>query len=324
MPTVSVIVPNYNYARFLKMRMDSIINQTFTDYEIILLDDASSDNSRDIISQYKNLPQLSAIVFNEKNTGLPFLQWKRGIELAKGKYIWIAEADDLSKPDFLYNAVAALENNPNAVYAFTGSVAIDGDNNNIDFDYDRWDDKKHNLRLNTSHTHDGDDFVIHNQYWKCYVYNASATVFRRDAFFPADDFSECFKMRNSGDWMFWSIMAAKGDVIEIYKKLNLIRRHNSNQTETGIRNGNIFFDDLKVLKYIESNFEIGKYRKIIRHGLLYKNIKRGNIPAELKLKIFDAMHKELGITKFEYFLERIHKAFFNIIPNLLSMNNDRL
>lgn len=166
--------------------------------------------------------------------------------------------------------------------------------------------------------------MIHNQYWRCYVYNASATVFRRDAFFPDDDFAECFKMRNSGDWLFWSIMATKGDVIEIYKKLNLIRRHNSNQTETGIRNGNIFFDDLKVLKYIESNFEIGKYRKIIRHGLLYKNIKRGNIPAELKLKIFDAMHKELGITKFEYFLERIHKAFFNIIPNLLSMNNDRL
>ena len=135
------------------------------------------------------------------------------------------------------------------------------------------------LRLNTTLTHNGKDFVIHNQYWRCYVYNASATVFRRDAFFPDDDFAECFKMRNSGDWLFWSIMAAKGDVIEIYKKLNLIRRHNSNQTETGIKNGNIFFD---------------------------------------------AMRHELGITKFEYFLERIHKAFFNIIPNLISMNNDRL
>ncbi len=324
MPTVSVIVPNYNYARYLKERMDSILSQTYNDYEIILLDDSSTDNSREIISAYENHTRVSATVINEVNTGIPFLQWKRGLELAKGKYVWIAETDDISKPDFLENAVSALENNDNAVLAFTGSDAVDSERNKINVDYDKWDSNKLSKRLGKAVTYNGTDFVIHNQYWRCYVYNASATVFRRDAFSPETDFSQCFTMRNSGDWLFWSIMAAKGEVVEIYKKLNLIRRHGTNQTENGIRNGNIFFDDLKVLKYIESNFKTGKYRKIIRHGLLYKNITRGDIPAELKSRIFDAMRRELGITKFEYSLERIHKALSNIIPGLISMNNDRL
>ena len=52
-PLVSIIVPNYNYARFLKQRIDSILNQTFKDFELILLDDASTDESREIMETYK-------------------------------------------------------------------------------------------------------------------------------------------------------------------------------------------------------------------------------------------------------------------------------
>ncbi len=324
MPTVSIIVPNYNYSRFLKERMDSIFNQTFSDYEIILLDDASTDNSREILMQYKDNPKVSAIIINDKNTGIPFLQWKKGIELAKGRYVWIAESDDSASPHLLRTAVEALQQNPKATLAFTGSKAINGQGDEIDMDYDDWSDTKHKKRIGKTLVHNGKKFVIHNQYWRCHVYNASATVFRRDAFNPQSDFAECFTMRNSGDWLFWSIIAGKGDVIEIYDKLNMIRRHDSNQTEKGMARGNIYIENLKVLKHIENNFKVGIYRKVIRHGTLYKQMKRFNIPDELKTRIFKAMHDDLGITKCEYVIERIHKFLWNIIPGLISQEQDRL
>ena len=78
-PIVSIIVPNYNYARFLDIRMESILNQTFQDFEIILLDDHSTDNSVEIIEKYRNNPKVSYIDINKENSGSPFRQWKKGI-----------------------------------------------------------------------------------------------------------------------------------------------------------------------------------------------------------------------------------------------------
>ena len=61
---VSVIVPNYNYARYLPMRIESILNQTFTDFELILLDDASTDESVSVLEKYRNNKHVSRIVVN--------------------------------------------------------------------------------------------------------------------------------------------------------------------------------------------------------------------------------------------------------------------
>ena len=66
-PRVSVILPNYNHARFLKERIDSILNQTFQDFELILLDDCSSDNSVEVLEEYRNNPHVSHIELNEQN-----------------------------------------------------------------------------------------------------------------------------------------------------------------------------------------------------------------------------------------------------------------
>ena len=84
-PLVSVIVPNYNHARYLKQRLDTVFNQTYQNFEVIILDDKSTDNSLEIINQYKDNPHLSQIVVNEQNSGSPFKQWDKGIKLAKGE-----------------------------------------------------------------------------------------------------------------------------------------------------------------------------------------------------------------------------------------------
>ena len=77
-PLVSIIIPNYNHARYLKQRLESIFNQTYQNFEVIFLDDCSTDNSSDIIEQYKDNPHLSQIVVNETNSGSPFKQWNKG------------------------------------------------------------------------------------------------------------------------------------------------------------------------------------------------------------------------------------------------------
>ena len=99
-PKVSVIVPNYNHAPYLRQRLDSIINQTFRDFEVIVLDDASTDNSREIIQTYAHYPQLR-FLFNGTRNGSAFKQWQKGLESARGEYIWFAESDDCASPHFL-------------------------------------------------------------------------------------------------------------------------------------------------------------------------------------------------------------------------------
>ena len=93
MPKVSVIMPNFNHAPYLKQRMDSILAQDYPDFEVILLDDASTDNSVELLKQYSNHPQVKALIVNETNSGNTFAQWHRGIQQTTGDYIWIAEAD---------------------------------------------------------------------------------------------------------------------------------------------------------------------------------------------------------------------------------------
>ena len=92
---VSIIIPNYNYARFLQQRIESVLAQTYTDYEIILLDDASTDDSVSILNHYKTNSRVAHLEINSVNTGSPFIQWQKGISLSRGKYIWIAESDDV-------------------------------------------------------------------------------------------------------------------------------------------------------------------------------------------------------------------------------------
>ena len=102
MPQVSVIVPNYNHASYLRQRIESIINQTYQDFELIILDDCSTDHSKEIIESYRNHPRVNQIVYNTENSGSTFKQWNKGVELAEGECIWFAESDDWCEPVIRY------------------------------------------------------------------------------------------------------------------------------------------------------------------------------------------------------------------------------
>ena len=320
-PKVSIIVPNYNYARYLDGRIQSILKQTYQDFEIIILDDRSTDNSREIIEKYRNHPKVTNVDINSDNSGSPFMQWKKGIEMARGEYIWIAEADDMALPVFLEKTVAALDASPNAVLAFSGSEIIDQNGSSTGADWDKW--RKYPDKSKGGWTlFDGKEYIVHNLYWKCYVYNASMALFRRSAYSP-DTIEESIAMRNAGDWMFWTKLTAKGDIIEIYEKLNLFRRHSDSATVTGDRSGNIRKEEIRVLKYIEDHFDIGSYRRTLRLGRLIKTIRRLYRGATRK-ELLAEVESVFKIKLLTYHIERANKTFASIFPFLLTPNRDRI
>src|SRR5690606_14670397 len=91
---VSIILPNYNHASYLPDRLNSIFNQSYQNFEVIILDDCSRDVSLEILNIYKGHPKVSHFIANEVNSGSPFKQWQKGLKLAKGDFVWIAESDD--------------------------------------------------------------------------------------------------------------------------------------------------------------------------------------------------------------------------------------
>src|SRR6266852_6763107 len=111
MHKVSVIVPNYNHSRYIGQRIESVLNQTYPDFELLILDDMSPDNSREIIERYRQNPRVR-IEYNDRNSGNTYLQWQKGIALTSSEYIWIAESDDYADSGLLSCLIARLDAHP--------------------------------------------------------------------------------------------------------------------------------------------------------------------------------------------------------------------
>lgn len=320
---VSVIIPNYNYARFLQQRIESVLAQTYTDYEIILLDDASTDDSVSILNHYKTNSRVAHLEINSVNTGSPFAQWQKGISLSRGKYIWIAESDDAADSSFLEKAVSVLNQYPHASFCFLGSHCIDEKGNELSTDFDRWTSKQLRRPYNLG-VFDGEDYIKHNLYWRNYIYNASGVVFRKQCFEQIKDLS-CFSMRYSGDWLFWIEMARQGAVLEVYEKMNKFRLHNVSTTKKAQKTGEGVREDIYIINRIEQFLpNIGKQRKVVRHGSFYKEIKRLKVSAATKEELLLHLVSSLKANSSNYYVERFNKNFSWLIPWLVTRDTDRL
>lgn len=217
-PKVSVIVPNYNYARYLDQRLQSILRQTYQDFEIIILDDASTDDSKAVIDKYRKDPHISAICINQHNSGIPFAQWERGIDMSRGEFIWIAEADDFAEETFLEKCMKAYALFPKTVICQAGALLVNEQGQPMDDTMDKWrQTSKPAISFN------GKSYIRRFLRWSNRLYNASGIVFRKSALKNVD-FEEVKTYRVCGDWLFWSILAEQGDVTIIKQKLNRFRR----------------------------------------------------------------------------------------------------
>ena len=122
MPRVSVILPAYNAEAYLKEAIDSILNQTFPDFQLIVINDCSTDGTEEIIRQYAD-PRLVPVK-NEKNLGIA-ATLNRGLSLAQGDYIARMDADDISLPHRLERQVAYLDAHPDIAVLGTNVETFD-------------------------------------------------------------------------------------------------------------------------------------------------------------------------------------------------------
>lgn len=125
-PKITVGIPNYNGAKYLKYAIESVLCQTYTDYELIITDDGSTDNSGEIIQEYRNHPRVR-IILSSDNQGLSY-RLNEQISLAEGQYFCRMDADDIMMPDRLEKQLCYLEKNQDVDVVGSAAVIIGEDN----------------------------------------------------------------------------------------------------------------------------------------------------------------------------------------------------
>jgi glycosyltransferase involved in cell wall biosynthesis len=146
-PKVSVIIPNYNHGRFLEKRIRSVLDQSFGDFEAIFLDDASTDDSREVFTKFAGDRRIRAI-WNKQNSGGTFRQWNKGFREAKGEYVRVAESDDYADERFLEVMLSRFAQHPSVGLVCCRPMVVDDEDRIVGpFDVNSWWVRKNNRPL---------------------------------------------------------------------------------------------------------------------------------------------------------------------------------
>ena len=253
MPKVSVIIPNYNHARFLEKRIQSVLNQTYQDFEIIYLDDASTDNSNQVFAKFAG-NKCNLAVYNEVNSGSPFKQWNKGIRLAKGDYVWIAESDDYADEEFLAELVNRLDNNPNVGLAYCNSWVVDEDDKTTHICKEWVGFCANKQQWENDFINSGKDECRQNIVFANTIPNASAVLIRRSVYEEAGYVDETMKL--CGDWMLWVKMLLLSDIAFVAKPLNYFRTHSGTVRNKTYINGIYAEESYQVAHHIIKNLNL--------------------------------------------------------------------
>lgn len=229
---VSVVVPNYNYAHYLKQRLDSILAQTYPLFELIVLDDASTDSSLAVVEQCLASSNVDVrLIKNRQNSGSVFKQWQKAVETARGDFIWIAEADDNAESVFLEKSIALFDDEQ-VVMSYTQSRQIDESDEELNPNYLEYTDDVDTQKWRQDYIRDGKDELAEALAVKNTIPNVSAAVFRKTALNHA--FAACQdvlpRLNIAGDWLIYSELLKQGKIGYVADALNLHRRHRHSVT----------------------------------------------------------------------------------------------
>lgn len=263
-PLVSVIIPNYCHAQYLDQRILSVLNQSYTNFEVIILDDCSPDNgaSKAVIEKYRENPHVSQIVYNEVNSGSTFKQWQKGFKLAKGELIWIAESDDYCGNTLLEELTNLFLKYPACSFALTGTCRVDSVGNNLSHpsEYD-----------STVSYWRGVDFIKQGLICSNFVVpNASAVVFRKSAAMSVR--LDYMDYKASGDRLFWIYMAEKGNVAKVNKPLNYFRQHNNKVSPRKELDGTQCEENYRINKYLHQKGYVTRGYRALEYSYYWNYI----------------------------------------------------
>lgn len=226
MPLISVIVPLYNGEKTIRETVESILNQTLQDFELIIINDGSQDEGLEIISKFQD----SRIkVFSYPNSGISTTR-NRGIFHATGEYISFIDADDLWTPNKLESQLKALQENPKAAVAYSWSDHIN--------------EFGQSLNRGSYMTVNGD--VYAKILLIDFIANGSNPLIRREALMAVGGFDE--SLSTSADWDMWVRLAARYHFIAVPSPQILYRISSSSMSS------NVDKQEAESLQVIEKAF----------------------------------------------------------------------
>lgn len=234
-PLISVIVPNYNHEKFLVQRLECIFNQTYSNFEVILLDDCSSDKSQEILLKYAKNPKVSHCVFNDTNSGNTFVQWNKGIELAKGDYIWIAESDDFCEMHFLEELIPPFLEDGEVALSYCQSNRVD-ENGLVIGNWKTHTDNLDSDLFSEDFVLEGNLFIEKYLIYKNVIPNASALVIRKEVLSVLGAINTDNELRYCGDWLLYFKIALNQKIAFSSQNLNNFRCHTKSVISLASRN----------------------------------------------------------------------------------------
>lgn len=259
--SVSVVIPNYNYKRFLYQRLYSILSQKEKINEIIILDDCSTDDSRkeidkivDELEKYIDIKK----VYNEKNSGSAFKQWEKGFSLAKSEYVWIAEADDYCSDKLLKQLVRPVVKNRDIIISYADTAFIDTVGNYLVKSIVPEIDILNTGHWNRNYVNNGKDEFNHYTYLNCTIANVSSCIIKNNNY--SRFFKESGKFKQCGDWLLYANIMQLGDVAYSRQTLNYYRIHGSNVSSVTKKQAHM--DEMKrVHGYFDEVYGLNKKQK---------------------------------------------------------------
>ena len=249
MPKVSIIVPNYNHERFLEKRLRSILGQSFQSWELIFIDDASTDKSLDVFRNISSDLRIKPPIVSKTRSGNIFQQWQKGIEMSIGEYVWIAESDDYADSSFLETAVKALDLHRSAGVVCAASYLINECGEITGVIKAKCED---GVAMN------GPEICRRELIFANNMPNASAVVFRKSVYDALSFEYGHQRFILSHDWFLWVRLLSVSDLVYIKEPLNFFRRHGNaasdvlGKTEQGV------YEKALILQHITRHMDINK------------------------------------------------------------------
>ncbi|KJH71119.1 glycosyltransferase family 2 protein [Aliterella atlantica] len=206
MPKVSVIIPAYNAEKTIRETIETVRQQTFPDWEIIIINDGSKDKTLEIVA---SIEDERIKVFSYENSGLSMAR-NRGISKANGEYIALLDADDLWTPDKLELQLLAFNNNPQAGVAYSWTYFMDVDEQG----------KVTSLHPSNPYAFAGN--VYENLLISDFIHSGSNTLILKQAIDTVGEFDPTLK--SCEDWDYWLRLATRWHFVVVPKHQIYYRR----------------------------------------------------------------------------------------------------
>jgi glycosyltransferase involved in cell wall biosynthesis len=259
---VAVIVASYNHAEFLYQRMQSIIDQTHQDLEVLVIDDCSTDNSREVLEQFKFDPRIK-LIFSDVNRGWVATS-NVGFEKTSAEFVLFANCDDFCDPQLISSLLEALELNPTAAVSFCQSTLVD--HNNVQIGTDRMHRSRKFKYLTEGDTLIDSCTATEMLIESCIIPNLSAALFRREVLVEAAILSDSFSVVS--DWELFLKIAKRHDIAYVHSSFNSFRQHDTT-IRSSTKDRKIFYEYFELL-LSQLPFQGKRMNRLVRTSVLSK------------------------------------------------------